>query len=86
MGGYTLTETKAPLGYVLSENPVYTFEISGPNALSIDLGEIENHRAEGPALPLTGGQSAAMFVLLGGGLIAAASALAAIRRKKRIEE
>ena len=41
-----------------------------------------NHKATGPALPLTGGQSAAMFTILGGGLLAGALALTAIRRRK----
>ncbi|WP_182141280.1 SpaA isopeptide-forming pilin-related protein [Schaalia sp. JY-X169] len=85
-GTYTVTETKAPPGYVLnSPSNSFTFTIDGLNAGNTvtDKGSpFLNHKAEGPKLPLTGGQSAAMFTILGGGLLAGALALTAMNRRK----
>ena len=81
-GSYVLTEVEAPAGYELQEEPI-TFYI-GPDAdangvfvegafhLASDLGAQKNVQREGPALPLTGGQSAAMFAVLGLALAGAA--------------
>lgn len=57
-GDYTLVETKAPPGYVRFDTE-YAFTIGRPVGDEVklvwDLGQIKNHRPEGPVLPLTGG-------------------------------
>lgn len=52
-GEYTLTETTAPAGYKITEDPI-EFVITG-DALQWDFGNITNEQREGPDLPLTGG-------------------------------
>jgi hypothetical protein len=42
-GGYTLTETKAPEGYLFDATKTWTFTI-GENSLEVDLGEITNDK------------------------------------------
>uniref|UniRef100_UPI0024145B01 MSCRAMM family protein n=1 Tax=Actinomyces minihominis TaxID=2002838 RepID=UPI0024145B01 len=94
-GDYTLTETKAPAGYVKSDCK-YTFTIEAANAgksvtlepegSDCDLGDnnaIPNKQAEGPSLPLTGGASAFMIIAISLGLLGMAATLEALRRKKR---
>lgn len=87
-GGYTLTETKAPAGYVLLGDPI-RFEI-GPQTtggtfnLTPAVGKIENKQLEGPKLPLTGGQSAALFTGIGLLILGGAGGAALITRRRRI--
>ncbi|WP_187994776.1 prealbumin-like fold domain-containing protein [Schaalia sp. JY-X159] len=83
-GEYTLAETVAPPGYQLLADSI-EFKI-GPDGSTFDLDVMledqVNTMVTGPALPLTGGQSAAMFTILGGGLLAGALALTAMNRRK----
>ena len=79
-GGYTLTETKAPPGYQVGSSASFT--IGAGDDLNITLASIVNTKVTGPTLPMTGGQSAALFTILGGGLLAGALALTAMNRRK----
>ncbi|HLR56924.1 MAG TPA: SpaA isopeptide-forming pilin-related protein [Beutenbergiaceae bacterium] len=53
-GQYTLTETTAPAGYQLLEQPI-EFEIAEGDELDLVLDAIENTQRDVPDLPLTGG-------------------------------
>ena len=66
-GSYTLTETKAPAGYVRSSAPItFTIGIDSPAKLVWNHGDIENDRREGPAIPFTGGLGRDAFFIAGG--------------------
>lgn len=61
-GTYTLKESKAPTGYVLS-NRTLKFTID-KNTLDVNFTDpVVNHKATSPTLPLTGGLSADVFRL-----------------------
>lgn len=86
-GDYTLTETKAPMGYKKLKDPI-EFTIAGtcntegevnPNT---KLGNIANELA-GPQLPLTGGASAFTYLFFGGGLLGLAGSAGAVLAKSR---
>lgn len=87
-GSYTLTEKKAPIGYVLDATD-HSFVVgpeqgqvgvSGPE----NLGEFKNQQAEVPDLPLTGGMSTDAFLLGGGGLLALAGLGGFIHRRRSL--
>jgi LPXTG-motif cell wall-anchored protein len=87
-GAYTITESKAPAGYVL-DGASHEFQI-GPEAegvkLSWDLGRIENKQATPVVLPLTGGAASDVF-LIGGGLLLIGAATAGVlvwSRRRRL--
>ena len=84
-GDYTLEETEAPAGYVL-QAVEYTFTIDADSLTGtirdMSGNAIVNTKVEGPHLPLTGGQSAALFTILGGGLLAGALGMSALNRRK----
>ncbi|MDI9627350.1 MAG: SpaA isopeptide-forming pilin-related protein [Acidobacteriota bacterium] len=84
-GEYTLTESKAPAGY-LRDTTEHVFTISHDNLDQTFGSAFENVARESPELPLTGGQSAALFSVLGGGLLAAALALASTRRRRPLNQ
>ncbi|MGP5032088.1 SpaA isopeptide-forming pilin-related protein [Glutamicibacter arilaitensis] len=67
-GNYTLTETLAPPGYKLGENPSIDFTVAG-DELQVELAAVVNEQQEGPALPLTGGIGRDHVYLLGGTLL-----------------
>jgi len=77
-GSYTLTEAKAPMGYVL-DTTSHTFTV-GPDATKnqvgvpgpTSIGDFTNTQAKVPVLPLTGGMSADAFLIAGGAALAAA--------------
>lgn len=77
-GDFTLTETSAPLGYVLDTTP-HTFTISG-TVLTVALGAFVNELGTPPTLPLTGGISRDFYSLLGLGVLLMAFALLVVRR------
>lgn len=69
-GDYTLTETKAPAGYYLSDDDVtFTIGKTSPASLEVDLDPIVNIEREGPVLPLTGGIGREFFPLMGAGIL-----------------
>lgn len=82
-GDYTLTERKAPAGYVLDTKP-RTFTVSD-TALNASLGTITNEQAAAVALPLTGGRGAYLFGIAGGVLLAGAAVagILVLMRKRR---
>jgi len=77
-GSYTLTEAKAPMGYVL-DTTSHTFVV-GPdttrNQVGVpgptSIGDFTNTQAKVPVLPLTGGMSTDAFLIAGGAALAAA--------------
>lgn len=85
-GDYTLTESKAPAGYVRSDTEhAFTIEPgSDGSTLVVDLGALANEQATPPTLPLTGGMSTDAFLLGGGGLLAAAGAGWLIHRRRSL--
>ena len=83
-GTYTLTETKAPAGYVLDTTP-HKFTISR-DARQVTIGQILNQQRPTPALPLTGGLGRDFFTILGSGVLTAGVGFAAflwLRRRRR---
>ncbi|WP_437770439.1 SpaA isopeptide-forming pilin-related protein [Arthrobacter sp. KNU40] len=82
-GNYTLTETKAPTGYVLNSTPhMFTVGIAGGAASGVDLGDIVNQPQAALVIPLTGGLGADAF-LLGGVLLLALLLAFALTRARR---
>lgn len=87
-GRYTLTETKAPLGYELG-NTAKSFEITPADIANgtLDLGEIVNQPVVSgalPSIPLSGGMSTFIFTAFGAAVLALAAAVGipAIKRRK----
>lgn len=82
-GKYTLTETKAPAGHVLTSK-TYTFIIAR-DQLAADLGIIENETSI-TALPLTGGEWTPRNVVIAGLIVLGVAAVSygiARRRRRR---
>jgi endonuclease YncB( thermonuclease family) len=79
-GDYTLTETKAPVGY-LKRDEALTFTI-GATALTADLGKVTNTQTDALTIPLTGGLGQDAF-LIGGGILLALAAIAIVLRRRR---
>ncbi|WP_338069742.1 prealbumin-like fold domain-containing protein [Bifidobacterium vespertilionis] len=87
-GTYTLTESKAPGGYVKFDKS-YTFTI-GDTAESSKLtfgdGNVVVNAKAVSVLPFTGGRSARDWLLAGGGLLAGAAAWLAVLDARRRRE
>lgn len=89
-GTYTLTETRAPGGFVLSTTE-YTFTISG-SSLSGEItevhdNEIVNQPRDGLVIPLTGGLGRDFYQALGFGvLVLGAAAVTALMIRNRRKE
>ena len=86
-GSYTVTETKAPPGYIGGVE--FTFTVDAQNAGTvIDKGDFENEQQPGVALPLTGGLGSDIFNIAGVGIALLALILAATFaiRLRRIPE
>jgi LPXTG-motif cell wall-anchored protein len=80
-GTYTLTETKAPAGYVLDTTP--RTATVGAISLTVTVGAIKNTQQTVPALPLTGGIGADSYLIAGGALTGLALALAGLHLLRR---
>lgn len=81
-GDYTLTESNPPAGFV-RDDTVHDFSISAAARDYAFASAFVNVPREGPALPLTGGQSATMYTVLGAGLLGATGLWAVLRRRRR---
>ncbi|WP_217135830.1 SpaA isopeptide-forming pilin-related protein [Leucobacter chinensis] len=80
-GDYTLTETKAPAGYIkLDESLEFTLD---EDNLVIDLGNIPNKQQPPLTIPLTGGIGTFWFMLIGGGLLGILLVAASHRMRQR---
>lgn len=80
-GDYTLTEKKAPAGYMLDDTP-HTFTVSG-SELDKKLGSYTNEQKPQVALPLTGGTGSQIYLIGGAALLAAAGAIALLKGLRR---
>lgn len=80
-GDYTLTETKAPAGYVRKPDPI-SFTVDGTH-LSISLDPVANTPIPGPTIPLTGGLGRDFFLIAGLGVFMLGLGAAATARIKR---
>ncbi|WP_156483745.1 SpaA isopeptide-forming pilin-related protein [Brevibacterium linens] len=80
-GDYTLTEKKAPTGYLLDDTP-HPFTVSG-SALDKSLGSYTNEQKPQVALPLTGGTGSQIYLIGGAALLAAAGAIALLKGLRR---
>ena len=77
-GTYTLTETKAPDGYVKSDTPltiVIPKDADGENVVSVSFANSQ--------IPHTGGTGTLMFTIGGAAIIATAGVLLLVSRKKK---
>ncbi|WP_194928746.1 SpaH/EbpB family LPXTG-anchored major pilin [Pseudactinotalea sp. HY158] len=84
-----VVETVAPAGYVLPANAVFgPFTIDAASTAEGDVpaatwaADIENHKAEGPNLPLTGSTGTLLFTIVGIALIATGGTIAAVRHSR----
>ncbi|WP_223907275.1 CshA/CshB family fibrillar adhesin-related protein [Actinomyces capricornis] len=80
-GSYTLVESAAPTGYQLDTTPRQVTIDTQDQA--VGLGDIVNRKSAAPAIPLTGGRGAHLFLIAGGVLSAAALLVPLIRRRRR---
>ncbi len=80
-GAYTLTETRAPAGYVLDTTP--RTATVGATALTVSLGAIKNVQQTVPAIPLTGGIGADAYLIAGVLFAALALGLASLQFWRR---
>ena len=84
-GTYTLTETKAPPGYLLDTTP-HTFTVDAANAgRAIPLGAYTNQAVTPPTIPLTGGVSRDAYLIAGSLILligAAAFGLLRVRARR----
>ncbi|GAA1521806.1 SpaA isopeptide-forming pilin-related protein [Brevibacterium permense] len=80
-GDYTLTEKKAPAGYILDDTP-HTFTVSGSD-LDKKLGSYTNEQKPRVALPLTGGTGSQIYLIGGAALLVAAGAIALLKGLRR---
>ena len=76
-GNYTLTETKAPEGYVCSETPL---EIKVPDNAT---NYVVNVSFANSLIPHTGGMGTTLFSIVGGALIATAGVVFFVSRRKK---
>lgn len=82
-GDYTLTETKAPFGYLLDQTP-HAFTVTKDNvSAAIVVGTFKNVPIVPPTPPLTGGIGSDQILLGGAGVIAVALMLAGLMRARR---
>lgn len=84
-GSYTLTESRAPVGYVADATRTFTIGPADGEVGVLDefsLGGIENEQQDVPALPLTGGLSTDSFLFLGAGLLTLAGLAGLIHRRR----
>jgi LPXTG-motif cell wall-anchored protein len=84
-GKYTLQESKAPAGYVLSDTK-YSFEITATSLTATINGghAITNVQQTPPSLPLTGGMSTDSFLIGGSALVVVSAGVwLALRRRSR---
>jgi len=83
-GSYTVTETKAPAGYSLSDPaPSFVFTIDAEH-LAFVLGDpIENQKMQVPGVPITGGVGSDMFTIAGGILLLGALGILSMVRRRR---
>ena len=79
---YYVRETVAPTGYVLPADPWAEYVVRAGNTAAV-VHDIENHKAEGPDLPLTGAQGTLLFSIAGVGLMGAAGGAVLVRRARR---
>lgn len=76
-GNYTLTETKAPEGYVCSETPL---EIKVPDNAT---NYVVNVSFANSLIPHTGGMGTTLFSIVGGALIVTAGVVFFVSRRKK---
>jgi LPXTG-motif cell wall-anchored protein len=92
VGTYSLKESKAPAGYVLSDK-TYTFTISATSLVGVikdpsnnTVTSIVNVQQTPPTLPLTGGMSTDAFLIGGSALIVVSGGVwLALKRRSRAE-
>lgn len=80
-----LKETVAPQGYVLPADPwtgPITLTAGETAEASVVARTIENHKAKGPNLPLTGGQGTMLFLIAGVAIIGAAGGTLIFRKAR----
>lgn len=77
---FWLKETVAPAGHVLPADPWTPVTVNAGQATAATV-EIENHLAQGPNIPMTGGTGAALLTLAGIGVLSVAL-IPSIRRRK----
>lgn len=79
---YWVVETKSPVGYVLDTTPQVFTAVTGDVAVdSVDLA-FANDQVPTYALPITGGEGQAAFMIGGAGLLLGALGFALMRRRK----
>lgn len=84
-GTYTLTESKAPAGFVKDTTQhVFTIDASNRNIVLNSGNPFINQQATPPTLPLTGGLSTDAFIIGGAGLIVLSVATALIMRRRKV--
>ncbi|WEK61006.1 MAG: SpaA isopeptide-forming pilin-related protein [Candidatus Microbacterium colombiense] len=80
-GGYQLTETKAPVGFVLDQTP-RTVIVRGDVQVTV-LDDIVNRQQTTPQLPFTGGTGTDALLVLGAGLLLLTLGLLIAQHRRR---
>lgn len=83
-GSYTLTETKAPAGYYLSDSPPsFTFTIDAEHLVFAPDNPVENQKMQVPGVPITGGLGSDAFTIAGSAFLLVALVLLGMARRRR---
>lgn len=82
LGQYNLTETKAPAGFMISDEPTQAFTITAGQR-DVVLKAIANERRPGINIPLTGGTAADAYLITGLALMAGSAGAAVMLMRRR---
>ncbi len=83
---FWLKETVAPAGHVLPADPWTQVTVNAGAGADASTASIENHKATGPVLPMTGGTGIVLLTAVGLGITGITAMSMVISRRKKVSE